>query len=297
MPERRSEALRQADGTGGDAWGSEVATRRGPALEEVTSGEDPRLALYRDLKDSALRRSAELAGGYFIVEGRFALEAALGSGYPVESVLVLRRRVKALEGLGLQPSTSVYVVDDPVMAGIAGFPVHRGLLGLGRRLPLASPERLLSASELVVVVEGMSDQENLGAVFRNAAGFGAGAVLLDPTCADPLYRRSIRVSVGQSLRVPFARLEPWPEGLELLGKCGFVPVALAPDPSGEPVGDVAAELQRRRVALLVGSEGPGLSQGVLERCRRARVPMAPGVDSLNVAVALGIALHRFARLG
>ena len=264
--------------------------------EEVTSPADPRLSAYRDLKDSALRRRAELAGGYFVLEGRFALEVALESPYPLESVLVLRRRLGALTHLRLSPATRVYVVEDQVMARVAGFDVHRGLLGLGRRLPLASPESLLSASRLVVVVEGVSDQENLGAIFRNAAAFGAGSVLLDPTCADPLYRRSIRVSVGQALRVPFARLEPWPVSLELLGKSGFAVVALTPAVSAEAVQDVAAVLDGQRVAVVVGGEGPGLSQAVLARCRLARVVMAPGVDSLNVAVALGIALHHFAGL-
>ena len=263
--------------------------------EEITSTADPRLAPYRDLKDSALRHCAELAGGYFIIEGRFALETALSSSYPLESVLVLRRRLSALGGLRLPPTTRVYTVEDDVLAGVAGFDVHRGLLALGRRLAAVEPLSLLGdeALQLVVVVEAVNDQENLGAIFRNAAAFGAGAVLLCPTCADPLYRRTVRVSLGHSLRVPFARLEAWPEGLQLLGTCGFVPIALTPARCAETVEDVAADLRGQRVALLVGGEGPGLTQAVLDRARLARVPMAPGVDSLNVAVALAVALYCF----
>jgi len=258
---------------------------------------DPRLALYRDLKDSALRRKAELEGGYFVIEGRLALEAALASPYPVCSVLVLSRRLGLLDRLPIPPRTPVYVAERDVIGAVAGFDVHRGLLAVGRRLPLPPAEALLSGTELVVVTEGVTDQENVGAIFRNAAAFGAGAVLMSPTSSDPLYRRSVRVSLGQALRVPFSRLEPWPCALELLGKMGFVAVGLTPAPSAEAVGDAARALRGRKVALVVGAEGPGLSPGVLARCRAVRVPMAAGADSLNVATALAVALHRFSRLG
>ena len=146
----------------------------------------------------------------------------------------------------------------------------------------------------VVVVEGVNDQENLGAIFRNAAAFGAGAVLVDPTCADPLYRRTVRVSLGLVLRVPFTRLSPWPAALALIADSGFALVALTPSPSAERLGSVAEELQGQKVALVVGAEGPGLSAAVLGMCRPVRIAMAPGVDSLNVAAATAVALHRFA---
>jgi len=268
-------------------------------VEEVFDAADQRLAPYSDLKDSALRRKAELHGGYFVVEGRLAMEAVLASPYPLESVLVLRRRLGVLDGLPLAPATAVYVVDEPVMAGVTGFDVHRGLLGLGRRLPGRPAESLLedTASRVVVVVEGVNDQENLGAIFRNAAAFAAGALFLDPTSSDPLYRRTVRVSLGHSLRVPFARLVPWPESLDLLGKNGFVLLALTPATSAEPVQSVADALHGSRVALLVGAERSGLSDAVLRSARRVRIPMAAGVDSLNVATALGVALHGFADFG
>lgn len=273
MPGSRSEAIR---------------------AEEVVSAADPRLSPYRDLKDSALRRRAEAEGGYFVVEGRLALEAALSSSYRLVSVLVLRRRLRLLEGLPLPPETTVYVAHDEVMRAVTGFDVHRGLLAVARRKPPAQAESLLEGAALAVVVEGVNDQENLGAIFRNARAFGASPVLLDPTCSDPLYRRSVRVSLGHVLHVPFARLEPWPSALQLVQESGLVLVALTPQRSAEPVQVAAGELYGQRVALLVGAEARGLSAGVLARAlKRVRVPMAPGVDSLNVATALAIALHRF----
>ena len=217
------------------------------------------MAVYRDLKDSALRRSAELAGGVFIVEGRLALEAVLASSYPLRSVLVLRRRLSALDELGLPVAVPVYVVDDDAMTGLTGFNVHRGLLAVAGRLPPEPAEALLARvkSPLLVVVEGVNDQENLGAIFRNAAAFGAGAVFLDPTCGDPLYRRSVRVSLGHVLRVPFARLTPWPAALGALGQGGYAVLALTPSPGAESIEDVACELRNLPVALFVGAEGPG----------------------------------------
>lgn len=232
-----------------------------------------------------------------MAEGRLALEAVLASPYPLLSVLVLRRRLGTLKSLPLPPGTPVYVADAPVIEAIAGFDVHRGLLALARRLAPAPAEALLAGSRLTVVVEGVNDQENLGTIFRNSAAFGARPVLLDPTCSDPLFRRSVRVSLGHVLRVPFARLEPWPAALEVLGKSGFVAIALTPEPSAETLEDAAGALHDEKVALLVGAEGPGLSPAVLARAARlVRVPMVPGVDSLNVATSLAVALHRFAQL-
>ena len=232
----------------------------------------------------------------FVVEGRLALEAVLASSYPLRSVLVLRRRLSALDELGL-----------PV--GRAG--VCRRRRRHDRRSPGSTstvgcspwpadcrpnqPEELLARVEspLLVVVEGVNDQENLGAIFRNAAAFGAGAVFLDPTCGDPLYRRSVRVSLGHVLRVPFARLTPWPAALGALRHAGYAVLALTPSPGAESIEDVACELRNLPVALFVGAEGPGLSPTALGMARQVRVPMAPGVDSLNVAAATAVALYRF----
>ena len=149
----------------------------------------------------------------------------------------------------------------------------------------------------MVVVEGVNDQENLGAIFRNAAAFGAAAVLVDPTCADPLYRRSVRVSLGLVLRVPFTRLSPWPASSASWLTAGSLCWRSRPARAPSASSSVAEELQGEKVALVVGAEGAGLSAAVLGMCRPVRIAMAPGVDSLNVAAATAVALHRFALVG
>ena len=237
-----------------------------------------------------------MAQGYFVAEGKLAVLAVLGSPYPLLSVLVLRRRLAVVAELPLPPGVPVYVVEDGVMSAVAGFDVHRGVLGLAARLASPDPADLLAAAGPgpVVIVEGVNDQENLGAIFRNAAAFGVTAVLVDPTCADPLYRRSVRVSLGLVLRVPFTRLSPWPASLGLVTSSGFTLLALTPRPVAKSLDAVAEELRGEKVAVVVGAEGPGLSEAVLGRCRLVRIPMAAGVSSLNVAAATAVALYRFA---
>jgi tRNA G18 (ribose-2'-O)-methylase SpoU len=271
-------------------------------IAQVTALDDARLVPYRDLRGQSLRRLPKPEGGLFIIEGELALRAALASPYPLVSVLALERRLPVLEALGLPEGLPVYVPTREVMAGVTGFDVHRGLLAAAARLPPVSAEELLARRPRspLIVVEEVNDQENLGALLRNAAAFGSGALLLGPSSADPLYRRCVRVSLGWALRLPFARILPWPEGLQLVAHSGFSLLALTPNPAAEPIEGVAAEFARSRpragVALVVGAERHGLSKAVLEQCRQVRIPMAPGVDSLNVAAATAVALHRFARL-
>lgn len=243
-----------------------------------------------------MRRQAEQADGYFLVEGSLALQAALASPYRVLSVLVLPRRLPALLGLGVPPEVPVYTVDDHVLAATTGFDVHRGILAVAARSAAPTVAELLRdfQPQLILIVEDLRDQENLGSLFRNAAAFGAGAVLLSPACCDPLYRRTVRVSLGHVLRVPFARLEPWPAALKELVEQGYALVALTPRAGAERVEDVAGRLHGSRVALLVGTEGAGLSGPALAAAQLARIAIAPGVDSLNVAAASAVALHRFA---
>ena len=260
---------------------------------------------YRALNDPATRRVLERRGRYFVVEGVLALEALLGSPYPIRSVVATPRRAARVTAL-VGDRAPVVVRSEDEVAEVAGFDVHRGVLAAADRLPLPEPSAVLRPARLVVVVEGVSDHENLGALFRNAAAFGADAVLLDPTTADPLYRRSVRVSVGHVLRVPWTRLAPWPAALASLAAGGFTVLALTPDPSAEAIADVAADVAavRRagggdtlRLALAVGAEGPGLTPAALAAAaRRVRIPLAPGVDSLNVATAAAIALHALADL-
>jgi tRNA G18 (ribose-2'-O)-methylase SpoU len=233
-----------------------------------------------------------------VVEGELALRQLLSTDWPLRSVLLLPGKAAVMGDIvddASRRGAEVYVAGRAVFDVVAGFPVHRGVLALGGRRPDPDPLELAGRTDLMVVVEGVNDHENLGAIFRNAAAFGAGAVLLDPRCCDPLYRRVVRVSLGQVLRVPFARLSPWPASLRALTASGLALVALCPA-DGEPIETVAAGVGDR-VAVLVGAEGPGLSPEALEAATcRVRIPMAPGVDSLNVATAAAIALHRLARL-
>jgi tRNA G18 (ribose-2'-O)-methylase SpoU len=260
--------------------------------------DEPLLDDYRALNDPERRRELERRGGFFVVEGELALESLLASPYHVRSVLAAGRvadRVRAL----VRDRAPMLVRSDGEVAAVAGFDFHRGVLAAAERRPLPAISDLLAGAQLVAVTEGLNDHENLGALFRNAAAFGVDAVLLDPTTADPLYRRSIRVSLGHVLRVPWTRLASGiGAGLADLRRRGFLLLALTPAPRADPIdavaGDVAAG--RRPVAVLLGSEGPGLSDAALAAAdRRVRIPIAPGVDSLNVATAAAIAFQRLKR--
>ncbi|MDQ2726027.1 MAG: RNA methyltransferase [Actinomycetota bacterium] len=269
----------------------------------MAGADDPRVAGYGALTDRPSRQRIEGDLGVFVAEGFLALEQLVASDFTVESVLVARSRLGRVVPLLRHCPAPLYVAEPSVLAGVAGFNIHRGVVALGRRRSDANPGELLAAAaaagaRVVVVTEGVNDHENVGAIFRNAAAFGAGAVLMDPSTCDPLYRRSVRVSLGHVLRVPFARLEPWPAALADLRAGGWTTVALTPAAEAEPLDRVAFS-EGGRVALLVGSEGPGLAAGTLAAAeRRVRIPLVAGVDSLNVATATAtataIALHRLA---
>ena len=263
----------------------------------IVDPDDPRIEHYRNLNDPAGRTRTESAEGVFVVEGRLALEQLVAPRFSVESVLVTPNRLDPLSALLAGLDAPVYVAPRAVLAATVGFDLHRGVVAVGRRLPAMDAADAWSGAGAVLVLEGINDHENLGALFRNARALGAGAVLLDPTCADPLYRRSIRVSLGHVLRVPFAPLAPWPEGLSALRAAGFRLVGLTPDPRATPI-DEAAAAGSAPVALLIGAEGPGLTpEARAEVDAEVRIPMAGGVDSLNVATAAAIALHRLAGPG
>lgn len=253
---------------------------------------DPRVAVYRNLRDVELRKSLDVEHGVFVVEGLRSVRTLLESPFPAISFLLTPSRltgaadvVESAERHGLP----VYVAGPDVFDGIAGFRVHRGVLALAERLPIRHPKLLLARTDAVVIVEGVNDHENLGAIFRNSAALGAGAVLLDPSCCDPLYRRSVRVSLGQVLRVPFTRLTPWPDAISDLQADGFTVIALDPG-ARDSIGSITPPT---KVALMVGREADGLSEAArrLANCN-VRIPMTPGVDSLNVATALAIGLDR-----
>jgi tRNA G18 (ribose-2'-O)-methylase SpoU len=182
------------------------------------------------------------------------------------------------------------------MNAVGGFNLHRGCLALAERPSRPSWAELAGRATRLVVLEAVGDADNVGAIFRCAAAFGAGAVLLGPSCADPLYRKAIRTSMAATLSVPFARAEPWPDALAALAAMQWNVVGLTPRADAPPLWEAAAAGRRRRVALVVGHEGDGLSPSALRACTAlARIPMAPGVESLNVAVSVGVALYELTR--
>ena len=267
------------------------------AAVAITDPSDPRLDDYRFLRDARVRRRLEAPGaggpGFFVAEGATVIGRLLASGRRVRSVLVDPIRLQRLAGRLAGLDAPVYVAERPVLAEACGFDVHRGALAAADRWPLPDPVALLAGAVRVAVLEGINDHENLGALFRNAAGLGIDAVLLCPRCADPLYRRSVRVSMGHVLSVPWARIEPWPERLVALRQAGFTLAALTPDPAAEPLSSAGLAVGGSgRLALLLGAEGPGLSPGALDLAdRRIRIPMAAGTDSLNVASAAAVAFY------
>jgi tRNA G18 (ribose-2'-O)-methylase SpoU len=260
-----------------------------PVIVPIADPEDPRIEAYRAVRERDLVGRA----GLFVAEGRVVLEKLVAAGrHPLRSLLVAEPRLASLAPLiaGLPPEVAVYVAAQPVMDAIAGFPMHRGILGVGERRELA-PERLLAGLGGRAVVVGLSaiaNHDNMGGIFRNAAAFGAHAVLLDAACCDPLYRKAIRVSVGAALTVPFARLAAGQDLAAALVGAGFEVVALSPR------GDV--ELSQLacgpRVAALFGAEGPGLAAELLARTLSVRIRMAGGFDSLNVATTSGLVLYQ-----
>lgn len=249
---------------------------------------DPRLDDFRDLTDADVRPDRR---GVVIAEGVNVVDRLARSPYPVRAVIGVPERLVALQPV-LEPlDVPVYSVDKWTLSSVVGFRVTRGVLASADRPPPVSSAALLTRGERIVVLEGLNDFENLGALFRNAAAFGVDAVLLDPRCADPLYRRSVRVSMGHALTVPFAVLDgPWPASLSALRD--FSVLAMTPDPSATPLREIDVP---KRWAVLLGAEGPGLSDGAMAAADlRVRIPMAEGVDSLNVATAAAVAFAHLA---
>ena len=257
----------------------------------VSDAADPRLHDYIGLTDMALRRHREPAEGLFIGEGEKVIRRALAAGHPLRSLLLAAKWLPGLADVVEATDAPVYLASDAVLEQVTGFAVHRGALASLHRLPLPPAEDLLARSRRVAVLEDFTNHTNTGAVFRAAAALGMDAVLLSPRCADPLYRRSVKVSMGTVFAVPWALLAPWPDALAQVRSAGFTLLALTPDPSTMPLGDVPGGLLDR-CALLLGAEGPGLSSGALGAADlAARIPIARGVDSLNVAAAAAVAFY------
>jgi tRNA G18 (ribose-2'-O)-methylase SpoU len=271
----------------------------------VDSADDPRLADYTRLTDVGLRTHLEAEHGLFIAEGSKVISRAVAAGYPVRSVLLGQSRSADLPELGLGDSYApVYLVPDEVAERITGYRVHRGALASLGRKPLPDVDSVLGDARRFVILEDLVDHGNVGAIFRCAAALGVDAVVLSPRCADPLYRRSVKVSMGAVFAIPYARMTEWFDGLALLKKTGFRVLALTPDERATVIDEAlradGGRADGGRVALLLGAEGDGLSSRWLHEADEAvRIPMSPaargaGVDSLNVVAAAAIACHQLA---
>jgi tRNA G18 (ribose-2'-O)-methylase SpoU len=276
-------------------------------IHHIPDLSDPRVALFRDVTDPELMRRH----GLFVAEGRLVVERLLRSRRFVtravlltETVLAaLREEIEAVDAIGTFDTLEVFVTPPGSMELVGGFNFHRGCVALGER-PAPPPtlaDLALDAPgpRLLLALQSLANADNVGSIFRNAAAFGVHAVVLDRRSCDPLYRKATRTSMGTTLTVPFAIAEDWHAALDTLREAGYLLVALTPAADAIDIADAAhgRELAERRIALLVGSEGAGLDDETLARADfRVAIRMAPGVDSLNVATATGIALHRFARV-
>lgn len=250
---------------------------------------DERLADYRNLTDVALRRVLEPERGLYMAEGAKVIARALRASHHPRSVLVSPRWLDSVATL-VPPGTAVFVGREGLLESVTGFAVHRGALAAMERPELPTVAHLVSDARLVVVLEGVVDHTNVGAIFRSAAGIGADAVIVSPTCADPLYRRSVKVSMGTVFQVPWTRAEHWPGVLEELRGLGFVVAGLALADGAVPLDEFAAA-RHEKVALVMGTEGDGLTRAAVAHSDATVViPMRGGVDSLNVAAASAVAM-------
>jgi len=292
-------------------------------LERITSADDDRLADYRDLTDVALRRKLEPEGGLYMAESGKVLARALRAGHEPRSVMTAEKWLEEIAGILGDRDTTVYVVDDEVAERTTGFAVHRGMLAAMHRPELPPVSEVLAGAHTVLdglvdhtnvecrklrtgeslgeapkmrsriaVLEGLADHANVGSAFRNAAAMGLDAVLVTPTCADPLYRRAVRVSMGTVFQVPWTRIDPWPRGgVQLLKDLGYVVAGMSLGKDSITLDELVAE-DHEKLALVFGTEGHGLIPGTDRQLdRRVTIPMMNGVDSLNVAASSAVAFY------
>ncbi|HWV47853.1 MAG TPA: RNA methyltransferase [Microbacterium sp.] len=269
-------------------------------LQHVTDADDPRLDDYRNLTDTALRRVQEPAGGLYIAESAKVIERACAAGHRPRSVMTQQRWVAGIASLLGDRDVPVYLVPDEVAESVTGYAVHRGALASMHRPELASVGELLRRSSAgrsepgrsrIAILEGLLDHTNVGACFRSAAAMGVDAVLVTPDCGDPLYRRSVRVSMGTVFQVPWTRIESWPGDIRELKDAGFVVAGMTLGEGAITLDDLVEE-GHERLALVFGSEGHGLkasTEDVVDR--RVTIPMTGGVDSLNVAASSAVAFY------
>lgn len=266
------------------------------SVERITDPADPRLVDYTGLTDVALRSRREPTEGLYMAESTSVIERALEAGHRPRSFLMEEKWLPGLTdrlaeaGAGEGGAVPVFVADAQVLRAITGFTMHRGAMAAMHRPPLPAVTDLLRDPGVrrVAVLEDLVDHTNVGAIFRSAAALGADAVLVTPRCADPLYRRSVRVSMGTVFQVPWTRIDPWPDGIEVLRHLGFTVAALALTPDAVSLDAFDAP---DRIALVLGAEGDGLASRTLSAVDlHLRIPMSGGVDSLNVAAASAVAM-------
>lgn len=263
---------------------------------DITDPGDPRVDDFRDLNSVDRRPDLPSGKGLVIAEGVLVVQRMIASRFTPHAFLGTDRRLGELSGDLAGVPAPFYRASAEVMADVVGFHLNRGVLGAARRPPELAPADVLGGARTVAVLEGVNDHENLGSIFRNAAGLGVDAVIFGTGCADPLYRRAVRVSMGHALLVPFARAQRWPADLGELRTRGFRLLAMTPDPAAQTLAGAMSDLAGDKVAVLVGAEGPGLTETAMRASDiRVRIPMSRGTDSLNVATAAALAFYERAR--
>jgi len=264
---------------------------------DIADPGDPRLDDFRDLNSIDRRPDLPSGKGLVIGEGVLVVQRMLASRFTPFALMGNDRRLGELRGDVAGVDVPYYRVAADVMARVVGFHLNRGVLAAARRPPELTVAEVIDGARTVAVLEGVNDHENLGSIFRNAAGLGVDAVIFGQGCADPLYRRAVRVSMGHALLVPYARMDEWPYGLKLLRDNCFRLLAMTPVADALALDDAMAEVREEKVAILVGAEGPGLTPNALRASdMRVRIPMSRGTDSLNVATAAALAFYERARL-
>ncbi|MCX6483227.1 MAG: RNA methyltransferase [Mycobacterium sp.] len=268
----------------------------GLEVTDITDPDDDRVDDFRDLNSIERRPDLPTGKGLVIAEGVLVVQRMLGSRFSPHAFLGTQRRLTELAADLAGARAPFYRATAEVMAEVIGFHLNRGVLGAARRPPELTTAEVLTDARTIAVLEGVNDHENLGSIFRNAAGLGVDAVIFGTGCADPLYRRAVRVSMGHALLVPFARTQRWPGDLELLRDNGFRLLAMTPDPQADTLADAMGALAGQKVAVLVGAEGPGLTETTMRASDvRVRIPMSRGTDSLNVATAAACAFYERVR--
>jgi tRNA G18 (ribose-2'-O)-methylase SpoU len=267
------------------------------AIVRLESAEDPRLGDYANLKDVTLRRSLEAEHGLFLAEGAKVIRRAVAAGHPVRSFLLSERWLAGLADVVTASGAPCYVLAPDRLEEVTGFAVHRGAIASMERRPLPTVAEVTAHARRILVLEDIVDHTNVGAIFRGAAAFGVDAIVLAPRCADPLYRRSVKVSMGTVFAIPYARMTNWYDGLEELRAAGFRLVALTPADDAVDLDTLTTGAgSAERLALLLGTEGDGLSaRWQAQADVRARIPISAEVDSLNVAAAAAVACYVLTR--